>query len=61
MVRPLLCLLALLTLPAPARAANPVVELTTTAGTIAVELYPDKAPKTVENFLAYVDSGFYDG
>ncbi|RMF86835.1 MAG: peptidyl-prolyl cis-trans isomerase, partial [Nitrospirae bacterium] len=33
----------------------------TTAGTIAVELYPDKAPKTVENFLAYVDSGFYDG
>jgi len=26
-----------------------------------VELYPDKAPKTVENFLQYVKEGFYDG
>jgi len=33
----------------------------TSKGKIIIELYPDKAPKTVENFLAYVDSGFYDG
>lgn len=30
-------------------------------GDITVELYPDKAPKTVENFLALVERGFYDG
>ena len=33
----------------------------TSKGDIIIELYPDKAPKTVENFLAYVKSGFYDG
>jgi cyclophilin family peptidyl-prolyl cis-trans isomerase len=42
-------------------AADPQVELRTSAGTIAIELYPDKAPKTVDNFLQYVKSGFYDG
>ena len=30
-------------------------------GELTIELYPDKAPVTVENFLAYVDAGFYDG
>ena len=30
-------------------------------GTIKIELYPDKAPKTVENFLQYVKAGHYDG
>ncbi len=45
----------------PAHAANPQVELDTTLGKIRVELYPDAAPKTVENFLAYVKSGYYDG
>lgn len=40
---------------------KPRVALETTMGRIVVELYPDKAPKTVENFLAYVGSGFYDG
>jgi len=30
-------------------------------GTITIELWPDKAPRTVENFLSYVDKGFYDG
>lgn len=40
-------------------ATNPVVLLETTSGDILIELYPDKAPKTVENFLQYVDSGFY--
>jgi cyclophilin family peptidyl-prolyl cis-trans isomerase len=39
--------------------ANPVVVLETSKGTIKVELFPDEAPKTVENFLHYVDSGFY--
>ena len=33
----------------------------TNLGDITVELYPDKAPKSVENFLGYVKSGFYDG
>jgi peptidyl-prolyl cis-trans isomerase A (cyclophilin A) len=44
-----------------ALAADPQVELKTSAGTITLELYPDKAPKTVANFLDYVKSGFYDG
>ena len=40
---------------------NPVVSLQTSAGDIRIELYPDKAPATVANFLRYVDSGFFDG
>ena len=40
-------------------AANPQVEIKTSLGTITVEVYPEKAPKTVENFLLYVKSGFY--
>lgn len=39
---------------------NPLVLLETSSGDILIELYPDKAPKSVENFLAYVDEGFYD-
>jgi peptidyl-prolyl cis-trans isomerase A (cyclophilin A) len=42
-------------------AAAPKVLLKTSLGDMTIELYPDKAPKTVENFLAYVNSGFYDG
>jgi len=41
--------------------ARPVVVLSTTLGDITVELYPDEAPITVENFLGYVRSGYYDG
>ena len=41
--------------------ANPVVVMETSEGTIKVELWADKAPKTVENFLSYVDEKFYDG
>ena len=41
--------------------ANPRVVLETSKGTIVIELDPEKAPGTVENFLAYVDDGFYDG
>ena len=40
---------------------NPKIEMDTTKGKIVLELYADKAPKTVENFLAYLDAGFYDG
>jgi len=39
----------------------PRVALETSKGTIVIELYPDKTPKTVENFLTYVRDGFYDG
>jgi len=46
---------------AGAWAAHPQVRLSTSQGDIVVELYPEQAPKTVENFLAYVTSGFYDG
>ncbi len=44
-----------------AQAANPQVELQTNKGTIVIELYPDKAPATVENFLRYVKDGYYNG
>jgi peptidyl-prolyl cis-trans isomerase B (cyclophilin B) len=44
-----------------ARAANPVVVMDTSMGTIKIELYEDKAPTTVKNFLGYVDDKFYDG
>lgn len=39
---------------------NPQVLLETTSGDILLELDPEKAPETVENFLKYVDEGFYD-
>jgi peptidyl-prolyl cis-trans isomerase A (cyclophilin A)/peptidyl-prolyl cis-trans isomerase B (cyclophilin B) len=44
-----------------ALAAEPQVDLKTGAGTIRLELYPAKAPKTVANFLQYVKDGHYDG
>jgi peptidyl-prolyl cis-trans isomerase A (cyclophilin A)/peptidyl-prolyl cis-trans isomerase B (cyclophilin B) len=47
--------------PAEAAATAPKVLLKTSLGDITLELYPDKAPKSVENFLTYVKSGFYDG
>jgi len=46
---------------APVHAANPKVEMETNYGSIVLELYPDKAPVTVANFLNYVQSGFYEG
>ena len=39
--------------------ANPVVLIETSSGDILVELFADKAPATVENFLTYVKEGFY--
>ncbi len=47
--------------PAGALAADPQVDIRTSAGTIRIELYPAKAPKTVENFLQYVRDGQYNG
>lgn len=43
----------------PALAANPQLIFETNRGNFIVELYPDKAPKTVANFMKYVNSGFY--
>ncbi len=40
---------------------NPQVLIETTKGKMLIELYADKAPVTVKNFLGYVDSGFYEG
>ena len=54
-------LVILLLAAAPVRAQNARVEVKTTAGNFAIELYPDKAPKTVANFLQYANSGFYNG
>jgi len=42
-------------------AANPQVEFKTNVGSFVVELYADKAPATVDNFLRYVKDGFYKG
>jgi peptidyl-prolyl cis-trans isomerase B (cyclophilin B) len=56
-----LALLAVAVFPAAAADKNPVVVLDTTMGTIKIELFPDKAPETVKNFLSYVDDKFYDG
>src|SRR5262249_46927954 len=44
-----------------AAAANPQVEIKTSMGAMTVELFADKAPKTVDNFLTYVKAGFYNG
>ncbi|WP_027178936.1 peptidylprolyl isomerase [Maridesulfovibrio bastinii] len=41
--------------------SNPQVLMETAEGEILIELYEDKAPKTVENFLRYVDEKFYEG
>lgn len=44
----------------PAQAETLKVLMSTSLGDITLELYPDKAPKTVANFLQYADEGFYD-
>ncbi len=55
-------LAACLALPAFAQtAAAPRVKFVTSEGEFTVEVYPDKAPKTVENFLQYVKDKHYDG
>jgi peptidyl-prolyl cis-trans isomerase B (cyclophilin B) len=44
-----------------AAADNPKIEMETSKGKIVIELFPAKAPVTVNNFLNYVDTKFYDG
>ncbi len=44
-----------------ALAADPQVDLKTNLGTIRIELYPARAPKSVENFLQYVKDGHFNG
>ncbi len=46
---------------AQAQANAPKIKLSTSMGDVVLELYPDKAPKTVENFLQYVQDKHYDG
>ena len=48
-------------LPPPPAAIGPRVALQTSLGKIVLELYPDKAPRTVANFLSYVRDGHYNG
>ncbi|NND68615.1 MAG: peptidyl-prolyl cis-trans isomerase [Halioglobus sp.] len=47
--------------PAAEPQGNPSVIIKTSEGDIILELFADKAPVTVENFLGYVDAGFYSG
>ncbi len=66
MIRPFVVALAAGILFAPSgdgssAAEKPRVRLTTNLGAIVIELYPEQAPKTVENFLGYVRAGHYDG
>jgi cyclophilin family peptidyl-prolyl cis-trans isomerase len=53
--------LLVMLMAATAAARDPEVIIRTTHGDITVRLFAEKAPVTVENFLAYVDSGFYNG
>jgi cyclophilin family peptidyl-prolyl cis-trans isomerase len=58
----ILCVIGLAMAAAGARAAeNPVVVIETSMGNIKVELFEDKAPITVKNFLSYTDDKFYEG
>jgi len=54
-------LLVLLFFAHLAWAENPRVEIRTSTGSFVLELYPEKAPKTVANFLRYTQEGFYNG
>ena len=45
----------------PVPVAGPRVSLETSLGKVVIELYPEKAPRTVANFLAYVRDGHYNG
>jgi peptidyl-prolyl cis-trans isomerase A (cyclophilin A) len=60
MYRPLVLVIALL-FSIAAHAANPQVEMRTSQGTLIIELYQDKAPKSVDNFLQYARDGFFNG
>jgi len=56
-----LLLAATFTSQAQDKDKNPMVRMTTNYGTIEIEVLPEQAPLTAENFLRYVRDGFYDG
>lgn len=60
-MKKILFILGISLLALAAQAANPQVEIKTNKGVIVAELFADKAPKSVENFLAYTQSGHYNG
>jgi len=60
-IRLALCSLVAVLAAGSARAENPIVVIETNHGTIKVELYEEKAPITVKNFLGYVADKHYDG
>jgi peptidyl-prolyl cis-trans isomerase B (cyclophilin B) len=57
----ILCFVVFAMVTGTARAANPVVVMETSMGTIKIELFEDKAPVTVKNFLKYAEDKHYDG
>ena len=61
LLRGFLTLLCCFALQGHAETPNPQVKFVTSAGEFVVELHPDKAPKTTENFLTYVRDGHYNG
>jgi cyclophilin family peptidyl-prolyl cis-trans isomerase len=54
-------LLVAATLKGETPVKNPSVVMKTSLGSVTIELYPDKAPESVKNFLQYVNDKFYDG
>ena len=61
LVASILTLLIAFPLLTSAAQTNPKVLMKTSMGDITLELFADKAPITVQNFLSYVDESFYDG
>ena len=59
-MRPVILILLLVLNTNSTAQTNPVVNIETSKGVISAELYADKAPISVENFLRYVDSGFFN-
>src|SRR5262249_19059022 len=59
--RILASLLGMTAIAGCAQGANPMAIMETSQGTIKIELFEDKAPITVKNFLSYVDDKHYDG
>ena len=53
-------LFSISTMVTAADTANPIVVMETNKGTVKIELWADKAPVSVENFLKYADNGFYN-
>ena len=57
----ILCFVVFSVVAGTARAANPVVVVETNMGSFKIELFEDKAPGTVKNFLKYAEDKHYDG